>query len=78
MVWECLIVWSLLGLFFVGLFWLHCIQYLANVIMATTACKLLQGENDIWPVMLAWQPELLFTVGLKDHKGISGCLVPLN
>jgi hypothetical protein len=29
-----------------------------------------QGENDIWAVMLLWQPELLFTVGLKDLKAL--------
>jgi hypothetical protein len=46
------------------------IQSLANVTMATIACNLLQGENDIWAVMLLWQPELLFTVRLKDLKAL--------
>jgi hypothetical protein len=36
--------------------------------MATNACNLLQGKNNIWAVTLLWQPELLFTVWLKDLK----------
>jgi hypothetical protein len=58
MVWDCLIV---------GLFWLYHTQSLANVSMATIACNLLYSKN-ILAVMLLWQPELLFTVGLKDLK----------
>jgi hypothetical protein len=38
--------------------------------MATIACNLLWDENDMWAVMLLWQPELLFTVGLKDLKAL--------
>jgi hypothetical protein len=58
--WDCLIV----GLLLLGCFdcldiLVHHIQSLSNVTVATIAC------NDIWPVMLLWQPELLFTVGLK-------------
>jgi hypothetical protein len=58
-VWDCLII---------GLFWLHHIQSLANVIMETIACNLLLDENNICAVMLLCQPELLFTVGLRDLK----------
>jgi hypothetical protein len=43
MVWDCLIV---------GLLWLHHIQYLPNVTMATIACNLLLGKNDI--VYVSW------------------------
>jgi hypothetical protein len=38
MVWDCLIV---------GLLWLHHIQSLANITMATIARNLLWGKNDI-------------------------------
>jgi hypothetical protein len=42
MVWDCLIVGLLLELFVVRLLWLHHIQSLAYVTMATIAC------NDVW------------------------------
>jgi hypothetical protein len=63
MVWDCLII---------GVFRLHHIQSLANVTMATTARNLLQSENDIWTVMLPWQPELLITVMAKRPELLSG------
>jgi hypothetical protein len=49
-VWDCLIV---------GLLGLHYIQSLANVTMATIACNILKGKNDIKAGMLPWQPGLL-------------------
>jgi hypothetical protein len=68
MVWDCLIV---------GLLWLHHIQSLANVTMATKSCNLLYGKNDIRAVMLPWQPEMgkhilrvLLALGVK-HVRIS-------
>jgi hypothetical protein len=38
----------------VGLVWLHHMQSLADLTMATTACDLLQGKNNIKAV-LPWQ-----------------------
>jgi hypothetical protein len=76
-VWDCLIV----GLLLLGLFncWdilVHHIQSLTNVAVATIACNLLQGKNDIWAVTLLWHPDLLFTVGLKDQKALlAACLL---
>jgi hypothetical protein len=49
MAWNCLIV---------GLIWLHYTQSLDTVTMATIACILLYGKNDIKAGMLPWQPEL--------------------
>jgi hypothetical protein len=49
----------------VGLLWLHHIQSLAKVTMATIACNLLWGENDIKAGMLPWQPELVVYCSAK-------------
>jgi hypothetical protein len=45
--------------FIVGLLWLYHIQSLVDVTMATNACNLLKGKNDIKAVMLQWKPELV-------------------
>jgi hypothetical protein len=70
MVWDCFFLCYYWDYLILWLFLLHHIQSLANVTMATTACNLLYGENDMWVLMLLWQPELLFAVGLKDVKAL--------
>jgi hypothetical protein len=60
---DCLII---------RLLWLHHMQRLANVTMATTAFNLLKGKNDIKEVMLPWQPQLVVYCKAKRPKGVAG------
>jgi hypothetical protein len=59
-------------------FWLHHIHTLAYVTIAITACNLLLGKKKkkIWTVMLLWQLDLLFPVGLKDLKALLAISFP--
>jgi hypothetical protein len=71
MIWECLIVGLLLRLFHCWDILIH-IQFLANVTMATIACNLLQGEDDICATRAVVYHRA------KRPKGIAGRLVSLK
>jgi hypothetical protein len=58
-----------LGTFDFCVIWLHHIQSLTNVTMATNACNLLSAENDIKALMLPWQPELVIYFTAKPSYG---------
>jgi hypothetical protein len=63
MIWDCLHSW-------VTMVKSH--KSLADVTMATKACNLLYGKNDIKAVMLLWKAELAVAIGQKRPKDIAG------
>jgi hypothetical protein len=62
MVWDCLIGGLLLERLIVGLFWLHHIQSLANVTMATIACN----DVCIESMRISSSQKFLYTVRAKN------------
>jgi hypothetical protein len=62
----------------VGLFWLHHIQSLADVTMATVACNLLAERKRHMASDVTMPTRAVVFCRAKRPKGIAGCLIPLN